>query len=106
MNVPMNIQHVSIDCQLGLKGRRQQISVRTDLTYVEDVKEPGQVLPPSSDRIFVIFGMKETRDGISFTLLNNPHLDRGHSAMIDLGRRTTSASITHVVKCSIASNTD
>ena len=64
-------------------GIPQRSPDRIDLTYIEDVKNPVEVLAPSHNRILVGFRMGEPRDRTSFTLADDLLLDLGHSPMIE-----------------------
>ena len=81
-----------------------------DWTHVEDVEDPVEILPPSSDCTFIAPRVEETRGWIPFSLLDNVLLDRGHSPAI--GTLVTGSldvrlyDSTHVVSLSIAPNTD
>jgi hypothetical protein len=55
----------------------------TDCTHVEDVKDPIEVLPPSSNHILVVLRAKESRDRISFSPLDDLPLDLGHGSAIE-----------------------
>jgi hypothetical protein len=76
------------------------------------VKDPGEVLLPDSDDVFVILRTEESRGHISFPLLDNLLLNLSHSpAIINIrtlaseSLRERIASTTHIVSCSIASST-
>ena len=56
---------------------------RSNLTHVEDLKDPIEVLPPSGNRILVVLCMEESRDSISFTSLDDITLNLGHNSAIE-----------------------
>ena len=53
------------------------------MTYVEDVKDPSEVLPPTRNHIFVDLRMENSRDHISFALVDDLPLDLGHSPAVE-----------------------
>ena len=59
------------------------MSNTADRTHVEDVKDPIEILPPGHDHIFVVLRVEQSRNWISFTLLDDPALDVGHSSNIE-----------------------
>lgn len=72
------------------------------------MKDPIEVLLPSGDRILIVLRKEESRDHISFTLLDDLLLDLRHSPVIGLAREPpdlSMASPTHVVRYSIAPST-
>ena len=92
---------------MGGVSRHINISIRT---HIENMKDPGEVLLPSGDCIFIGFCVKEARGEIPFTLLGDLLLDLGHSSTIEnLVRESPDVRIawlTHAVNCFIASSTD
>ena len=76
---------VTTDQQLRLEGKLSvTANCGIDLTYVEDVKDPSEVLPPTRNRIFVDLRMEDPRDRMSFTLVNDLPLDLGHSPAVEI----------------------
>ena len=54
----------------------------TRRTYIEDAKNPVEVLPPSGDRLLVILRVQKSRDCTSFAHLDDLPLDLGQSPAI------------------------
>ena len=83
---------------------------RSHRTHVENVKDPVEVQPPARDCLFVVLCVEHPRDPISFAPLDNVPLDLSHSPAIwnfvSESLATCVAGSTHVVNCTIASNTD
>lgn len=84
---------------------------RTNRTYIEDAEDPGQVLLPGNDSIFIRLRMEESRGRTSFTLLDDLLLDLGHGSaiigtLVSETPRAYIADSTHIVNCSIASSTE
>ena len=77
---------------------------------MEDLKDPGKVLLPTSDLVPVTFREDESGHRIPFTLLDDLPPDPGHGAAIDtsvsgsLGMHV--AGVAYVVRTPIASRTD
>jgi len=76
-------EHVGVDCQLGLREGCQEMSNRTDWTYVEDMKDPIEVPLPSRNLIFDVRRVKESRGRIPFTPYDDLPLDLCHGSTID-----------------------
>lgn len=55
----------------------------TTITYVEHVKDPIEVLLPTSNHIFFILRAGDPRGRILFSLLKDLPLDLGHSSAIE-----------------------
>ena len=74
------------------------------------MKDPAEVQPPGGDCFLIVLRMEKPRDRVPFTILFDVPLDLGHGPMIESlvsGLHDMSiAGPTHVVNCSIASNTD
>ena len=84
---------------------------RIDGTYVEDMKDPSEVLLPGGNFILVGLRVKESRYCISFALFYDlpPHLGHGPTiseAVISGMHRVRISGPAHVVSCSIAPSTD
>ena len=116
---PLACQHVAIDAcnhrvgiyrKFGLNWTSLATSGKTDRTYIEDVKDPIEVQLPGSDRLFVVLCVKESRDRISFTLLDDLPLNLADSPVIErsVGRPLDVCMVVaaHVVNRSIAPRTD
>ena len=90
-HVAVNIcnNRVGVDRQLGLKGGRQRKPNRFNRTYVEDLKDPVEFLPPGGDHILVVLCVEESRSCFSFSLLNGLPLDLGHSPAVRGGDKVT-----------------
>jgi len=73
------------------------------------MKNPIEVQPPSSNRLFVV-RVEKSRDRIPFTLFDDFPLDLGHSPAVESTvRKSPGVCIpgpTHVVNCSIALRVD
>ena len=110
-DTPMNVRdnNICVYRKLGLDVGGQPWPRRGDGTHVEDVEDPVEVQPPGCDRPLIVLRVENSRDCISFTPLDDTPLDLGHSSTVEnLVSGTLSiciASSTHVVNCSIASNT-
>jgi hypothetical protein len=84
--------------------------VGTNRTHVENLRNPIEVLSPSSNRIFVALRVEDSKDRVSFTPFDDLPLDLGQSPVV--GTRVIEslsvrvASSTHVVSSSIAPSTD
>ena len=78
--------------------------------YVEDLKDPAEVQPPSGDRISIIPRLENPRDHVPSTLLDDLPIDLRHSSMMKLIVSVLSelciAGWTHIVNWFIASRTD
>ena len=48
-------------------------------TYVEDLKDPVEVLPPGRNRIFIALGVQDPRDNMTFIPIDDLLLDLGYS---------------------------
>ena len=111
-NTPMNIRNndIRVYRKLGLEVGGQPWSRRSDGTYVEDVEDPVEVQPPGRDRPLIVLRVKNSRDRILSTPLDDAPLDLGHSpAIANLVSEWPGICIigsAHVVNCSIASKTD
>ena len=108
--VDIRNKHVGIDCQLGLEGGCWQTPSINNRTYVEDVKDPVEVLPPCRNRVLVALCAEGPRDRVSLALVDDLALDFSHSPVIETlvsGRPCVDiADSTYVVSCSIAPSTD
>lgn len=84
----------------------------TNWTYVEDLKNPIEILFPSSNHILFVLRVEDSRDGVSFTPFDNLPLDPGHRPTIvarvseSFNARVRVAGSAHDVSSSIASSTD
>jgi len=76
-------EHVGVDCQLGLREGCQEMSNRTDWTYVEDMKDPIEVPLPSRNLIFDSWDVEEASGCILFALYDDLPLNLCHSSTID-----------------------
>lgn len=82
---------------------------RSDRTYVEDLKDPDEVQPPSGNHIFIVLRVEQSRHHISFALLNDLPLNPRHGSIA----RTPISGLycihviikAHVVNCLTASHT-
>ena len=54
-----------------------------DSTHVEDVKDPVEVLPPGHNHVFVGLRMEDSRNRMSFALVDDLPLNLGHSPAIE-----------------------
>ena len=84
----MDIQkhHMIVHQKLRLKEKKstsQQSSNVPGCAYVEDLKDPVKVLPPSGDRAFIHLLVETTRNRVSFTLLDKFPLHVGHGPAIE-----------------------
>ena len=83
---------------------------RSDRTYVENVKNPGEALLQNCDRIFVVLRVEGAGYCTAFTMLNNLPLDLCHSSategFVNEPLSAGIAGLTHVVSCSIAPDAD
>ena len=82
---------------------------RTDLTYVEGIKNPIKVRPPCGDRILIILHTVRSGERIPFTIFDDLLLDLRHSPVIksivgELSKSCTTG-LTYVLSCVIASRT-
>ena len=111
-NITANIRH---DYKrgyrkFGLEADSQQCSHSSDGTYIEDMKDPVEVRPPGSDRLFIFFRVEKSRDRTSLAPLDDVPLDLSHSpAIMMLVNEPPNVCIpdaTHVVNSPIASKTD
>jgi len=55
---------------------------KVNRTHVEDLKNPGEVQPPSGDHFFIVLCVEESRHRIPFTPLDNLPLDFRHDPAI------------------------
>ena len=101
---------MGVNCQFGLQQGDQRKPNRTDRTYIEDMKDPGEILPPGRDRFLIVLRTEESGDRVSVALLDHILLDTTHSSTVGLVRISLDfggiANPTHVVRCSIAPSTD
>ena len=112
-----------LNCQVGIRNR--QVSIHQQLrlgvgyqrlpnaihwTHRENLKDPIEVLSPSRDSILVRLRVDHSRNYASLTPFDHVVLYPGHSPAIDRSMRAffsaRIASLTHVVRCSIAPRTD
>jgi hypothetical protein len=80
-----------------------------DGTYVEDLKDGMEVLPPGSNRIFIALRMQEPGGRVPFLMFDDLPLHLCHSSVIELGKpiaQRVHVYSTHAVNCWIASSTD
>lgn len=85
------------------------MSNRVDLTYIEDVKDPDEVMFPNGNLILVL-RVEKSGSHVRFTLLYYLPLNLGHSSVIEalVSKSLSARSIgtAHEVNCSIALSTD
>jgi hypothetical protein len=55
----------------------------TDRTYVEDVKKPDEVQPPSGNFVPITLRENEPGDRVSFPLLHNLGLNFRHGSVVE-----------------------
>ena len=71
---------------------------------------PVEVQPPTGNRLFIVLRVEMPRDYVSFTPLDDAPLNLGHGptseSSVSASPGMSAADPTHVVNCSIASNTD
>ena len=79
--------HVSIDCQLGLKGMSSQMHNITNRTHVEDVKHPEKVLLPSGNLVLVSLREDKSGECVSFASLDHLPLNLGYGSAIETSAR-------------------
>ena len=80
---------------------------RTDLTYVEDIKNPIKVRPPCSDCILIIRAVR-SGEWIPFAILDDLLLDLRHSpvkSIVGELSKSSTTGLTYVLNCVIASRT-
>ena len=74
------------------------------------MEDPVEVQPPAGNRLFIVFRVEMSRDYVPFTTLDDASLNLGHSptseSSVSASPGMSGADPTHVVNCSIASNTD
>jgi len=68
-------------CKFRLKRKVSDGHTRVNRTYVEDLKNSGEVQSPGGNRLFVVL-REESRDRISFPPLDDFPLDLRHSPAI------------------------
>ena len=73
---------VSIASSVWMEGH-QRLPRRLDRTHIEDVKDPVEIQVPGSNRLFIVLGMKESRDSVPSTLLEKLPLNLAHSPAIE-----------------------
>ena len=112
ITVDIREHHIVADQQLRLEGKHSVTAElhEIDLTHIEGVKDPVEILPPTRNHIFVPLRVEGSRDRTSFTLVDDLPLDLGHSPAIETlvseplsGR---AAGSTYVVSCWIAPSPD
>ena len=81
MNVREN--NICVYRKLGLEVSGQPWPRRGDGTHVEDVEDPVEVQPPGGNRPLIVLRVKNSRDRILFTPLDDARLDLGHSPTIE-----------------------
>ena len=100
---------VCVNRKLGLGEVSQRRSYRSGGTHVEHMKNPLEVRPPGGNCLFIVLRVEMSGDYVPFASLDVP-LNLCHSPAIGnsiSGSPDISTSgLTHVVNCSIASNTD
>ena len=104
---------MDIDYQFGLGGGflSPWMPNGANRTYVENLKDPDEVLLPTGNLVLVAFREDESEDRIPFTLLDDLALDPSHSPAIGesvsgLAQGACITGVTHVVRTAIASRTD
>jgi len=74
------------------------------------MKDPVEVLPPAGNCLFIVLRVEISREYVPFTPLGDAPLNLGHSpafeSSVSASPGMSTADPTHVVNCSIASNTD
>ena len=65
---------------------KERILDGTDWTYIEDVKNPREILLPSRNLILIALRAEKSRDRISFALFDDLALDFGHGSVIEAHR--------------------
>ena len=74
------------------------------------MEDPVEVQPPGGNCFFVVLCVEMSGDYVPFTLLDDAPLNLCHSPAIGSSVSgspgMSTIGLTHVVKCSIASNTD
>ena len=76
-------EHVSVDAQLCLRGAVSKSKTEpAERIYVENMKDPVEVLPPGGDRLLIILRVQEPRYRISFAHLDDTLLDLSQSSVI------------------------
>jgi hypothetical protein len=65
----------------------------SDRTYVEDLKDPDEVLPPNCNVLLVDFPVENPRGHVPFTLLGDFLLDRDHSSAIEISANLAGFSL-------------
>ena len=68
-----------VHSKLSLGVESWQLSCRSDRTHVEDVKNPVEVRPPGSNRLFIILRVEMPRDRVSLVPLDDVRLYLVHS---------------------------
>ena len=74
---------VSCGCSVTVPSKRGALSYRrqqANRTHVEDVKEPVELLHPSSDGVFIVLRVEQSRSRASFTPLDDLLLDLSHGS--------------------------
>ena len=71
---------VCVQCKFSLKVDGWLWPFRSDKTHVKDKKDLVQVQPPGCNHILIALRVQKSRDGISFTLLDDLPLDLNHGA--------------------------
>ena len=86
------------------------MSNKADRTYVENVKDPDKVIPPSGNHVLIDLRVKGPGDYVPLTLFDDLPLDLGHgSAILASISRSLGVGIigmAHAVSCPIALRTD
>jgi len=74
------------------------------------MEDPVEVQPPAGNCLFIVLRVEMSRDYVSFTPLDDAPLNLSHSPIfessVSASPGMSAANPTHVVNCSIASNTD
>ena len=72
--------------QLPVRSERGSLSLQMsnwiDRTYVEDMKDPNKVLPPSCNLVLITFREYESEEHVPFALLNDVPLNLRHGSAI------------------------
>jgi hypothetical protein len=83
---------------------------RTDRTYVEDLEDPEEVIPPNRNLVFIVLRVEKSGDWIPFALFDDLRLDFGDRSEIETSVSGSLveniAGMAHVVNCPIAPSTD
>lgn len=58
------------------------MSTRTGLTYIKYVKDPDEIIFPSTEYILVVLRVQESGGCVSFPQLDDILLDVGYSSLI------------------------